>query len=92
LKPKFSSSQFHPHFTSTFCDDISSAKILQSLTVNREKLHTILLYEKASRKILVKLTPGLVKIKVLTRQSTSGRYWFETRFGNGLDLVMYKYC
>ncbi len=56
-------SQFHQHFTNSFCVDMLSPK---SQTVIREKLCKVctanckaLLYENGARKILKKLTPGM---------------------------------
>ena len=40
-------------------------KKLQTLTVSTEKLQKTLLYEKAGRKMLVKLTPGVNSTNIL---------------------------
>jgi len=52
------SSQIHQKFMSIFCADILAQKNLQSQTVIREKLCKILLYEKGTCEMLMKLTPG----------------------------------
>jgi len=50
--------QFHRHFTSSFCTDILSPKNYKAnQNVSREKLHTVLTYEKGPCKMLMKLTP-----------------------------------
>jgi len=46
--------QFHQHFTCAFF----VRKFVQSKTLSREKLLNLLLYEKCSCKMLMKLTPG----------------------------------
>jgi len=51
-------SQISPTFYEQLLHQYSFAKKLQSQTVNREKLCTTLSYEKAARKMLVKVTPG----------------------------------
>jgi len=55
-----SSSQFHQHFTSSFCANILASKKLQSQTLIREKMRKALLCEIGTRKMLMKLTPWLV--------------------------------
>jgi hypothetical protein len=53
------SSQFHQHFTSSFCADIfRSAKLLQSQTAIIEKLHAQSTFV---QKMLMKLTLNLRK-------------------------------
>ncbi len=59
------SSQYHLHFMSIFCADILSPKKFQSQYGIREKLHKTLLHEKGTRKMLMKLTPGLNFINIL---------------------------
>ncbi len=51
------SSQFHQHFTSSFCAHILLPKKFQSQIVIREKLHKTLLYEKSLSKMMMKLAP-----------------------------------
>jgi len=51
-------SQFHQHFTSSFCIDIFATKKLQSKTVIKEDLGKAILCSKVTRKVLMKLTPG----------------------------------
>jgi len=55
----FTSTQFHQHFTSSFCTNILSPKNYKAKTVIKEKLHKALSYEKGTRKMLMKLTPGI---------------------------------
>jgi hypothetical protein len=51
-------SQFHQHFTSSFCANIKRQRKLQSQTVIREKVRkTLLNKKKAACKVLIKLTP-----------------------------------
>jgi hypothetical protein len=52
--------QFHQHFMSSFCAKIFLPKITNP-NVCTKKLRKKLLYKKAARKILVKLTPGGAK-------------------------------
>jgi hypothetical protein len=54
-----SSSQFHQQFTISFLRQFSFAKKITILNVSTEKLRKTLLYGKAARKMLVKLTPGV---------------------------------
>jgi len=46
IRPKRSCSQFHQHFTSSFCFNIILSKNLQRQTVIKEKLFKILSYKK----------------------------------------------
>jgi len=52
-----SCSQFHQHFTSSFCAEVLAPKKPQSQTVTREKLCKTLLYLKGARKMSMKLIP-----------------------------------
>jgi len=51
-----SCSQFHQHFTSSFCADILLPKKILSLTVSTEMLGAVS-YEKSLHKMLMKWTP-----------------------------------
>jgi len=56
------SSQFHQQFTSSFCADIFAPKNkLQIQTVTRKKLRKTLSYVKGTRKMPMKLTPGVLE-------------------------------
>jgi hypothetical protein len=59
------SSQFHQQFTSSFCADIFAPKNkLQIQTVTREKLFKTRSYVKGTRKMPMKLTPGVNFINI----------------------------
>jgi len=57
--------QFHQHFMSSFCANIILPKKSQSQTINKENCRKTLSYKKATRKMLVKLTPGVNLISIL---------------------------
>ena len=50
-------SQFHQHFTNSFCANDLALKKIQSQTVISKKLRKILSYKKGTSKMLMKLTP-----------------------------------
>ena len=54
-------SQFHQHFTSSFCADFLLPKKLQTQIISTLKLRQTLLHKKAAHKMLLKLTPDLVE-------------------------------
>ena len=55
----YTCSQFHKHFILAAFSLISFAIKLQTKNVSTEKLHKTLLYKKATRKMVVKLTPRI---------------------------------
>ena len=65
------SSQFQQYFTSIFCADFLWPKKLQTQTISSEMLRITVLYQKAARKMLVKLTIERVFRNVLLIQSLS---------------------
>ncbi len=54
---KLTCGQFHQKFYEHICANILAPKNFKTLNVSTKELHVKLLYEKAARKMLVKLTP-----------------------------------